>query len=438
MAQSVATGGSSRKITRVIWSSFLGTTLEWYDFFIYGAVAALVFNKIFFPSYDPSVGILLSFGTFAVGFIARPLGALIFGHYGDTIGRKRTLVWTMLLMGGATVGIGLLPTYGEVGIVSTALLVLLRLAQGLALGGEWGGAVLMVTEHGDSKRRGLQTSWAQIGVPAGNLMSVGTLAALSATLTEAEFLSWGWRVPFLLSAFLIGIALWVRSNIDESPEFEALAAGKKTTSRPLMELLKGHPKQLAIACFIRIGTDVAFYVFSLFVLTYVTANLGLNRSIALQAVLVASAVQMLTIPWFASLSDRYGRQTIFLVGSVGAAIWSFPFFQLLGTKDPLLITVAVCVAMTFWALMYGPLAAFISELFPTNVRYSGISLGFQLAGIFGGGLAPLIAALLLNKYQTPTAVAIYVACALVLTTIAALISRKMPPVDQTERKLASA
>ncbi|MGJ4931558.1 MFS transporter [Bradyrhizobium sp. HKCCYLS2038] len=423
MVQFVGEAGSSKKVRGVIWSSFLGTTLEWYDFFIYGTVAALVFNKLFFPSFDPAVGVLLSFGTFTAGFIARPLGALIFGHYGDTLGRKRILVLTMLLMGLATVGIGLLPTYDQVGVVATCLLVILRLAQGLALGGEWGGAVLMVAEHGDSQRRGLQTSWAQIGVPAGNLLSVGAIAAMSAMLPEKEFLSWGWRVPFLLSGILIAVALWVRSGIDESPKFMALAGEKRTSSRPLIDLIKGHPRSLFVACFIRIGTDVAFYIFSLFVLTYVTGTLGLSRSVALQGVLVASAIQMFTIPWFASLSDRFGRQPIFLVGSIGAIVWIFLFFPLLGTKDPLLITTAICVAMTFWALMYGPLAALISELFPTHVRYSGISLGYQLAGIFGGGLAPLIAAALLKEYQSPTAVAIYVAAALALTTVAAFLSR---------------
>ena len=407
---------------RVVWASFIGTTLEWYDFFIYGAVAALVFNKVFFPSHDPTVGVLLSFATFAVGFVARPFGALLFGHLGDTIGRKRVLVSTMLLMGIATVGIGLLPSYAQAGLVSTYLLVLLRLAQGIALGGEWGGAVLIVAEHGDASRRGIHTSWAQLGVPVGNLLSVGALALMSGMLTESDFLSWGWRVPFLLSAGLVFVGLWARSGIDESPKFMALAAGGKTTSRPVIELIKRHPKSLLIACFIRIGTDVAFYIFTLFVLTYVSMTLGLDKAIALRGVLIASAIQIVLIPWFASLSDRYGRQRIFLIGSVGAAVWSFPFFALLDTRRSLLVTAAICVAVTLWALMYGPLAAFIAELFPTHVGYSGVSLGFQLAGIFGGGLAPFIATALMREYQTPTAVAIYVAGALGLTTVAVLLS----------------
>lgn len=409
---------------RVVFASFIGTALEWYDFFVYGAVAALVFGKIFFPTFDQTTGILLSFGTFTVGFIARPLGALLFGHMGDTVGRKKVLVMTMILMGVATVGIGLLPTYNQIGVFSTVLLIVLRLGQGLALGGEWGGAVLMAAENGDEKRRGFNTSWAQIGVPVGNLLSVGVIAGVSLFLSEDQFLAWGWRIPFLASAILIIVGIWVRSGLHESPEFTRLAQENKTEKRPLVELLKRHPRELLIACCIRIGTDVAFYVFSLFVLSYVTASLGLDRWVALQGVLIASAIQIFVIPAAAALSDKVGRRGIFLVGSIGAAIWAFPFFQLLDTKDPFMIGLAICVAMTFWALMYGPLAAYVTELFPTNVRYSGISLGFQLAGIFGGGLAPLIATGLLATYASSTAVAVYVFLALGLTTVSIILAGK--------------
>lgn len=418
-----STAISKNSTSRVIFASFLGTALEWYDFFVYGAVAALVFGKIFFPGYDATTGVLLAFGTFTVGFVARPLGALLFGHLGDTIGRKRVLVITMMLMGVSTVGIGLLPTHQQIGILSTYLLILMRIGQGLALGGEWGGAVLMAAENGDEKHKGFHTSWAQIGVPVGNLLSVGVIAGVSFVMPEDQFLSWGWRIPFLASAVLIIAGLWVRSGLHESPEFTALAERRETQTKPLVELFKRHPRALLVACFIRIGTDVAFYVFSLFVLTYVTLNLGIERSIALRGVLIASAIQILVIPIAASLSDRYGRRGIFLVGSIGAAIWSFPFFTLLDTRDPASITFAICVAMTFWAFMYGPLAAFITELFPTNVRYSGISLGFQLAGIFGGGLAPLIATYLLKEFNTATAISVYVSVALLLTTISIVISR---------------
>lgn len=411
-----------RALKRVVWASFVGTTLEWYDFFVYGAVAALVFNKVFFPGHDPTVGLLLSFATFAVGFVARPFGALLFGHFGDTLGRKRVLVATMLLMGVATVGIGLLPSYAQAGVVSAYLLVLLRLVQGIALGGEWGGAVLIVAEHGDPGRRGIHTSWTQLGVPVGNLLSVGVLALVSGVLSDGDFVSWGWRIPFLLSAVLVFVGLWARTGIAESPEFAALAAGGKVSRRPLVELVRDHPKALLIACCIRIGTDVAFYISTLFVLTYVSTALGLDKTIALRGVLIASAIQIVLIPWFASLSDRYGRQRIFLIGSVGAALWSFPFFALLDTREPVLIMVSICVAVTLWALMYGPLAAFISELFPAQVGYSGVSLGFQLAGIFGGGLAPLIATALMRQFHTPAAVAVYVAGALALTTVAVLYS----------------
>lgn len=419
---------------RVIFASFLGTALEWYDFFIYGAVAALVFGKIFFPSYDPMTGVLLAFGTFTVGFIARPLGALLFGHLGDTVGRKPVLVMTLMLMGVSTVGIGLLPTYEQIGVTSAFLLILMRIGQGLALGGEWGGAVLMAAENGDEKNRGYYTSWAQIGVPVGNLLSVAVIGTVSLVASEEQFLSWGWRIPFLASVVLILVGLWVRSGLHESPEFAELTEKRETQTRPLVELVKKHPRELLVACFVRIGTDVAFYVFSLFVLTYVTTRLGVQRSVALQGVLIASAIQIVVIPFVASLSDRYGRRGIFLIGSIGAAAWSFPFFTMLDTRDPTLITLAICGAMTFWALMYGPLAAFISELFPTNVRYSGISLGFQLAGIFGGGLAPLIATSLLREFDTAMAISIYVALALTLTTIAMLMSGNRRDVRASQAK----
>lgn len=422
----LAGANKANSTKRVVFASFLGTALEWYDFFVYGAVAALVFGKIFFPSFDETTGILLSFGTFTVGFIARPLGALVFGHMGDTVGRKKVLVITMLLMGVSTVGIGLLPTYGQVGILSTALLIVMRLGQGLALGGEWGGAVLMAAENGDESRRGFYTSWAQIGVPVGNLLSVGVIAGVSFFLSEEQFLAWGWRVPFLASAVLILVGLWVRSGLHESPEFAKLAEKDGTEKRPLVELLKNHPRELLVAFFIRIGTDVAFYVFSLFVLTYVTTRLGIERSVALRGVLIASAIQIFVIPFAASLSDRYGRRGIFLIGSIGAALWSFAFFQMLDTKDHTMIVISICVAMTFWAFMYGPLAAYVTELFPTKVRYSGISLGFQLAGIVGGGLAPLIATWLLTSYNSSMAVAVYVSLALALTTASILLAGKNP------------
>jgi len=279
----------------------------------------------------------------------------------------------------------------------------------------------MASEHSDPKRRGFFTSWTQVGVPAANVLSVAVIAGVSTWTTNEQFLAWGWRIPFWMSFLLIVVGFWIRASLEETPEFQKIKADRKVVKLPIVELVKTHPRELMISCFIRIGTDVAFYVFSLFVLTYITAHLGLNRPIALHAVLIASAIQIFTIPMFAALSDRIGRRPVFMAGSIGAALWAIPFFTLLDTKEPLLITVSVSVAMTCWALMYGPLAALISELFDARVRYSGVSVGYQLAGILGGGLAPIISVVLLNQYKTALPISLYVASTLILATLVALI-----------------
>src|SRR5215210_9116487 len=275
-------------VRRVIIASLIGTSLEWYDFFIYGTAAALVFNRLFFPTFDPLVGTLLAFTTYAVGFIARPLGGIVFGHYGDKLGRKNVLVVTLLLMGIATFLVGVLPTYGTIGVAAPILLVVLRFVQGLGLGGEWGGAVLMVAEHGDERRRGLNSSWPQVGVPAGNLLSAGVLAIMATVLSDDAFSSWGWRIPFLLSALLIGVGLWIRLTVEESPLFQELEAKGETEAAPLKKVVRCYPRQLVIAVCARLGVDVAFYTFALFVLTYVTSELDMSKSVALTGVLVGS------------------------------------------------------------------------------------------------------------------------------------------------------
>ncbi|AEV83630.1 MFS transporter [Actinoplanes sp. SE50] len=403
---------------RVILASLIGTSLEWYDFFLYASAAALVFGRLFFPGFEPLTGTLLAFATYAVGFVARPLGGILFGHFGDRTGRKGVLVATLLLMGGATFLIGALPTHATIGAAAPILLVTLRFLQGLGLGGEWAGAVVMSLEHGDPRRRGLSASWPQVGVPAGNLLAAGVLWVLSATLSEAAFLSWGWRVPFLLSGVLVLVGLWIRGTVTESPAFAELAAEGGRARLPLIEVLRRHPRGLLVAMAARIGTDVAFYTFSLYVLTYVTGTVGRPRTVALTGVLVASGLQLGLIPFFGGLSDRLGRRPVYAAGAVAAGIWAFAFFPLLDTGNTVVIVLAVVVALAAHAAMYGPQAAFVAELFATRLRYSGASMGYQIAGILGGALAPIIAIKLVASTGGALAVSAYVAGALLLTLVA--------------------
>ena len=410
-----STSASPRK---VIVASLIGTSLEWYDFFLYGTASALVFNKLFFPNFDPLVGTLLAFATYAVGFIARPLGGLVFGHFGDRVGRKQVLIVTLLIMGIATFLIGALPTYQAIGVAAPILLVVLRFVQGLGLGGEWGGAVLMSLEHGAPDRRGLNASWPQVGVPVGNLLAAGVLGLLNLLLTEDAFLSWGWRIAFFLSGALVLVGLWIRMTITESPLFEEVESAGEKARMPLIEVIKRHPRGLLIAMGARLGTDVAFYTFTLYILTFLTANLGLPRSVGLNAVLIGSAVQIALIPLFGGLSDRYGRRPVYALGAVSAAVWAFVFFPLLSTRSPVVIVLATVVALITHAAMYGPQAAFIAELFSTELRYSGASMGYQIAGVLGGGIAPLVSIALAGATGTAFAVSFYVLAMVVLTLIA--------------------
>jgi metabolite-proton symporter len=416
-------------VRKVIVASLIGTSLEWYDFFIYGTAAALVFNQLFFPTFEPLVGTLLAFTTYAVGFIARPLGGLVFGHYGDRIGRKNVLVVTLLLMGIATFAIGLLPTYATIGVWAPMLLVALRFLQGLGLGGEWGGAVLMTLESGGANRRGLNASWPQVGVPIGLLLANGILALMGAVTDEPAFLSWGWRVPFLLSGLLVLVGLWIRMTIAESPLFREVEESHTKAGAPIMEVLRHYPKQVLLAIGARVGVDVAFYTFVLFITTYVATYLKLPRNYALNAVLIAAAVQVLLIPFFGSLSDRFARRPVYLAGAIGAAVWVFVFFPLLDTGQFWLIVLATVVALVFHAAMYGPQAAFISEMFPTRVRYTGASMGYQLAGIIGGALAPIISVALLDRFDTSIAVSVYVLAMLLVTIICVLIAPETSKID---------
>ena len=416
-------------VRRVIVASLIGTSLEWYDFFIYGTAAALVFNKLFFPSFEPLVGTLLAFTTYAVGFIARPLGGIVFGHYGDKLGRKNVLVVTLLLMGIATCLIGALPTYDTIGVWAPILLVSLRFLQGLGLGGEWGGAVLMTLESGDPNRRGLNASWPQVGVPIGLLLANGVLSLMGAVTTEEQFLSWGWRIPFLISALLVIVGLWIRLTIAESPLFQEVQHTGTKAAAPIMEVLRSYPKQVLLAVGARVGVDVAFYTFVLFITTYVATYLELPRSYALNAVLIAAAIQVVAIPFFGGLSDRLSRRAVYLAGAIGAAVWVFVFFALLNTGQFALIMIAAVIALIFHAAMYGPQAAFITEMFPTKVRYTGASMGYQLAGIVGGALAPIISVALLDRFDTSIAVSVYVVAMLLVTLTCVWLAPETSRID---------
>jgi metabolite-proton symporter len=388
--------------------------------------AAAVFPTVFFPSDDPTVGTLLALGTFAIGFIARPIGGLVFGHYGDRIGRKKLLVLSLLMMGVATFAIGLLPGYATIGVAAPALLVLLRLIQGFALGGEWGGAVLLVSEHGDPARRGYWASWPQAGVPVGQLLANGLLALMAVFQPEDAFLSWGWRIPFLLSAVLVLVGLYIRLAVEESPVFRAAqqraeaaaAAGAAKESMPIVQVLRQYPREVLTAMGARFAENVSYYIFTIVVVTYLKAQFDLPSSFVLNAVLIGAAVHFVSIPLWGALSDRVGRRPVYLLGAVGVGVWAFVFFALIDTQDFALTALAVAVGLVLHGAMYGPQAAFLSELFGTKVRYSGVSIGYQLASIVAGGLAPLIAVALLNQFDSGYAIAVYVAICSVVSIVA--------------------
>ncbi|MEV0979395.1 MFS transporter [Streptomyces sp. NPDC049915] len=426
MASGTTASPPPANLKRIVAASLIGTTIEWYDFFLYASAAALVFNKLFFPGSDPLVGTLLSFLTYAVGFAARPLGALVFGHYGDRLGRKKLLVLSLLMMGGATFAIGLLPTHATIGTAAPVLLTVLRLVQGFALGGEWGGAVLLVSEHGDARRRGFWASWPQTGAPAGQLLATGVLSLLTAVLSDDAFGSWGWRIPFLLSGLLVMVGLWVRLSVDESPVFKAaLAAAEQRTAAtgavekmPLLAVLRDHWKDILVAMGARMAENISYYVITAFILVYATTSAGLSKQTALNAVLIGSAVHFAVIPAWGALSDRIGRRPVYLIGAVGVGLWMFPFFALIDSKSFGSLLLAVTVGLILHGAMYAPQAAFFSEMFATRMRYSGASIGAQFSSVAAGAPAPLIATALLSDYGSSTPIALYVIAAALLTVVA--------------------
>jgi MFS transporter, MHS family, shikimate and dehydroshikimate transport protein len=407
------------RVGRVVLASFVGTMIEWYDFFIYGTAAALVFNRLFFPTEDEFIGRMAAYGSFAVGFFIRPLGGVIFGHFGDRVGRKAMLVTTLLMMGLATFLIGLLPTYESIGMAAPIALILLRLVQGLGVGGEWGGAVLMAVEHGHTGKRGFYGSCVQMGVPAGLLLATAVFSYFS-SLPEEQFLSWGWRVPFLLGILLLAVGMFIRFQVFESPLFAESQKKNDVSPLPILEVFRKYRRSVLLAMGARFAENVCFYIFTVFVLTYATDYLELPKQTILNGIWIAAAVQLLAIPLSGILSDRVGRRPVYMAGAVFLLLFAFPFFWLIETRETTMIWLAIVLALIGHSLMYGPQAAYFSELFGTRVRYSGASVGYQLASPLAGGIAPLIATGLLkwsNGESWPVSVYLILAAAVTLLSI---------------------
>lgn len=413
----------SRQMRKIVTSSVVGTAVEWYDFLIYGAASALVFNKLFFPSVDPAIGTIAAFGTYAVGFLARPLGAAIFGHYGDRLGRKAMLSMTIIIMGLGTFLIGLLPTYEQIGVAAPILLVALRFLQGIGLGGEWGGAVLMVVENAPAKRRGLLGSMVQIGNPIGNIAAIGMFALLT-QLPEPAFLSWGWRIPFLISILLVGVGLFIRLQLEETPAFRQLEARKEVAKLPLVEVLTTYRRAFLTAVGLKLSEIAYASIAGVFVISYVTNTLGLPRSLVLNAVFLSAVVALAAIPLFGWLSDQLGRKPMFYASCLFSMAFAFPFFWMLDTKDPTLITLAIVVAITFGQMVgFGIGAPWYSELFTARLRYSGASLGFQIGAALSGGLTPFAAASFMAWTGGATwPISLYLIALALLTFVATLLA----------------
>ena len=406
------------QLRRAVIASTIGTAIEWYDFFLYSTVTGLVFAKLFFPHSDPWVGTLEAFAIYAVGFVARPVGAAIFGHYGDRIGRKSTLIATLLLMGLATFAVALVPTYERIGIWGAVILTVLRFIQGVGVGGEWGGSVLMSMEWARSdKTRGFIASWPQFGVPCGLFLANLAVLAFS-QMSGDNFLAWGWRIPFALSLVLVAVGLYIRLGILETPVFAKLLAEQKVDRTPMLTVLKEHPKEILLSAFARMAEQAPFYIFTAFIFSYGTGTLHVSRDFLLTAVLAASVLSFVSIPLFGHLSDQIGRKTMYLIGAIVTGVFGFIYFAMVNTGSEPIIFLAIILSLVPHDMLYGPQAALIAESFTGRLRYSGASLGYQLASIIAGGPAPLIAAWLFGTYHTATAIAAYIAVCAVISVIA--------------------
>jgi MFS family permease len=411
-----------RQLRRAVLAGTIGTAIEWYDFFLYSTVTGLVFARLYFPRADPFVGALEAFGVYAVGFLARPVGAAIFGHYGDRLGRKAALIATLLLMGSATFLVAFVPGYERIGIWGAIILTVLRFIQGIGVGGEWGGSVLLSMEWAQSNQhRGFIASWPQFGVPAGLFLS--NVAVLAASAWSGEhFLTWGWRIPFLFSIVLIAIGLFIRLGILETPVFRKLVAERRIERTPVLEVLRRQPREILLTALCRMAEQAPFYLFTAFVFTYGTEMLKLHRDFLLRGVLAAATLSFVSIPLFGHLSDRFGRKRIYMLGAGLTGVFGFVYFGLLDTRTPVLVTLAIVLSLIPHDMMYGPQAALIAESFTGRLRYSGASLGYQLSSLIAGGPAPLIAASLVNRYRSATPIALFIlACAIVSLLATAML-----------------
>jgi MFS family permease len=437
MSSPITTG-----LKRVVVASMAGTVVEWYEFFLYGTAATLVFNKIFFSETTSELNaIFLAFATYAVGFVARPVGGVVFGHYGDKFGRKKLLQFSLLLVGAATFLMGCLPTFGQIGYWAPGLLVTLRFIQGFAVGGEWGGAILLVAEHSPDRQRGFWASWPQAGVPVGNLLATIVLLALTGTLSDEAFLSWGWRVAFWLSAVVVLVGYYIRTKVTDAPIFVAAqeeAERIKATSFSVVEVLKRYPRGVFTAMGLRFGENIMYYLVVTFSITYLKVQVGADTSSILWYLLVAHAVHFAAVPIVGHLADRFGRKPVYMVGAVLGASWGFFAFPMMNSGNYAVVTAAVTIGLMIHAFMYAPQPAIMAEMFPTRMRYSGVSLGYQVTSIVAGSLAPLIAVKLLDVYDSSVPIAIYLAVACAITFVAVLVSRETNGIDLESLDVADA
>ncbi|MBU5213760.1 MFS transporter [Heyndrickxia oleronia] len=404
---------------KILVASLVGSSIEWFDYFLYGTVAALVFNELFFHSEDPTVGLMLAYASFALSFFIRPLGGIIFSHIGDRIGRKKTLVLTLSLMGGGTVLMGLLPTYSTIGVTAPILLIILRLIQGLGLGGEWGGALLLAVEYAPKNKRGFFGSIPQMGVTIGMLL--GTLAlSIMTLLPENSFMTWGWRVPFLLSALLVFFGLWIRKGIDETPSFRKAQEKGEIAKIPFIETIRTHWKEVLIAVGAKVVETAPFYIFGTFIVSYATTQLGYSRTVTLNAVTLATIITTILIPYMGRLSDTFGRKKLYVIGTCLMIIYAFPYFWLIHQHSAVLLIVATVLGLgIIWAPITAVLGTMFSEIFKSNVRYTGITLGYQIGAAVAGGTAPLVATALLKAYNNSyVPVALYIILASIISLIA--------------------